>query len=244
MEHYPNGSIPSRLLDWVWEASPVLSALPKYRTSCAAILRDGGGTELLLAEHPWDGSYLVGTLLPSPDHVDVVGTGAPRTVVATTAHGAAADVCSRLLPEFEQLVLLARLHEVQEDLRWVRDAEPGTVPTVDLEAALDRFLTHVPYLIEGTRWADGKPLAVPETAALVRLEILPSGVQADAGARDGGEPGGMGEAMALWLESDEDLVDVVRATIVGPAEKTARPAIATATPPKPPTAVAAPGWAR
>lgn len=141
-------------------------------------------------------------------------------------------------------MLLARLREVQEDLHWVRDAEPGTVPTVDLDAALDRFLTHAPYLIEATRRGDGKPLAVPETGVLVRFEILLARVQADVGARDNGEPGGMDEAMALWLESGEDLVDVVRATTVGPAEEPSRPAVATATPPKPPTAVAAPGRTR
>ncbi|MFC9948218.1 hypothetical protein [Streptomyces pratensis] len=245
IEHYPDGSIPAHLLDWVWEASPVLSALSKYSTtSGAAILRDGGGTELLLTERQIDGSYLVGALLPSPDHVHVVGTGAPRTIIATTAHGAAADAHSRLLPEFEQLVFLARLREVQEDLHWVRDAEPGTVPTVDQDAALDRFLTHAPHLIEAARRGDGKPLAVPEAGVLVRVEILLARVQADAGARDNGEPRGMDEAMALWLESGEDLVDVVRATTVGPAEEPSRPAVATATPPKPPTAVAASGRTR
>lgn len=244
IEHYPDGSIPAHLLDCVWEASPVLSALSKYSTtSCAAVLRDGGGTELLLTERHWDGSYLVGALLPSPDHVHVVGTGAPRTIVATTAHGAAADTRSRLLPAFEQLVLLARLREVQEDLHWVQDAEPGTVPTGALDAALDRFLTHAPYLIEATRRDGDKPLAVSETAVLVRFEILLAGVQADAGARDGGEPGGMDEAMALWFESGKDLVDVVRAAAVGPAEPS-RPVIATATPSKPPTAPPAPGRTR
>ncbi|MER5825245.1 hypothetical protein ABT086_24035 [Streptomyces mirabilis] len=59
IEHYPDGCIPTHLLDWVWEAGPVLSPLVKYRNSGAAILRDGGGTELLLAERPWDGQYLV-----------------------------------------------------------------------------------------------------------------------------------------------------------------------------------------
>ncbi|MEK8146190.1 hypothetical protein NKH18_48120 [Streptomyces sp. M10(2022)] len=115
---------------------------------------------------------------------------------------------------------------------------------MDQDAALDRFLTHAPYLIEATRRGDGKPLAVPETGVLIPFEILLARVQADVGARDNGEPGGMNEAMALWLESGEDLVDVVRATTVGPAEEPSRPAVATATPPKPPTAVAAPGRTR
>jgi hypothetical protein len=237
IEHYPDGSIPAYLLDWVWEASPVLYARSEYHTSCAAILRDGGGTELLLTERPWGHSYLVGTLLPSPDEVDVVGA-APRTVIATTAHGAAADVRSRLLPEFEQLVHLARLREVQEELQWVRDAKPGTVPAVDLDGALDRFLTHGPYLIAATRRADSKPLVVQDTAVLVRFEILLARVQADAGGRGGHQTGGTDEAMALWLESGEDLIAVVRATTIGPAPEPSRPAAATATPPKPPAAVA------
>ncbi|MCA1274142.1 hypothetical protein LCE32_29575 [Streptomyces sp. 7G] len=243
IEHYPDGTIPAHLLDWVWEASPVLSTLSKYRTSCAAVLRDGGGTELLLTEQPWDGDYLVGTLLPSPDHVHIVGTGAPRTIIATTAHGAAADVRSRLLPEFEQLVLLARLHEVQEDLHWVRDAEPGSVDAVDLEAALERFLSHAPYLIEATRRANGKTLPAPDTAVLVRFESLLAPVQADNRTRGAGEPGDIDAAIALWLESGEDLVDVVRAS-ADLAEKPSHPAITTATPPKPPTAVAATGRTR
>jgi hypothetical protein len=238
IEHYPDGSIPAHLLDWVWEASPVLSTLVRYRTPGAAILRDGGGTELLLVERPWDGWYLIGTLLPSPDHLNVVGAG-PRTVNATTACEAAADVRSLLLPEFEQLVHLARLREVQEDLDWVRDAEPGTVDDVELDAALDRFLTHAPYLLAATRRADVKPLAVSETAVLVRFEILLAQAQADAGARDEPAPYGTDEALALWLEAGEDLLDVVRTATVGPAEGPSRPAVTAATPPKPPAAVAA-----
>ncbi|MEV3950083.1 hypothetical protein AB0K57_20865 [Streptomyces halstedii] len=243
IEHYPDGTIPAHLLDWVWEAGPALSTLSKYRTSCAAVLRDGGGTELLLTERLWDGSYLVGTLLPSPDHVHIVGTGAPRTIIATTAHGAAVDVRSRLLPEFEQLVLLARLREVQEDLQWVRDAEPGSVDAVDLEAALERFLSHAPYLIEATRRANGKTLPAPDAAVLVRFESLLAPVQGDSRTRGRGEPGDIDAAIALWLESGENLVDVVRAS-ADLAEKPSHPAIATATPPKPPTAVAATGRTR
>ncbi|MFJ9327305.1 hypothetical protein ACIRPN_17965 [Streptomyces sp. NPDC101230] len=243
IEHYPDGSIPAHLLEWVWEASAALSTLSKNRTSCAAVLRDGGGTELLLTERPWDGSYLDGTLLPSPDHVHIAGTGAPRTIIATTAHGAAADARSRLLPEFEQLVLLARLREVQEDLQWVRDAEPGSVDAVDLEAALERFLSHAPYLIEATRRANGKTLPSPDTAVLVRFESLLAPVQADSRTRGGGEPGDIDAAIALWLESGENLVDVVRAS-ADLAEKRSHPAIPTATPPKPPTAVAATGRTR
>lgn len=238
IEHYPDGTIPAQLLDWVWEAAPVLSTLTKYRLPGAAILRDGVGTELLLAERPWDGRYLIGTLLPSPDHLNVTGAG-PRTVVATTAREAAADVRSLLLPSFEQLVHLARIREVQEDLDWVHGAEPGTVDAVELEAALDRFLTHAPYLLAATRRADAKPLAASETAVLVRFEILLARAPAGAGAQAVPAPAGTDEALSLWLEAGEDLLDAVRTAAVGPAGESARPAVTTATPPKPPAAVSA-----
>ncbi|MEU8482389.1 hypothetical protein [Streptomyces sp. NPDC048641] len=239
IEHYPDGSFPTQLLDWVWEANPVLSKVAEYRTPGAAILRDGGGTELLLVERPWDGRHLIGSLLPSPDHVNIVGEAAPRTVVATTALEAVADVRSRLLPEFEQLVHLARLREVQEDLDWVRDVEPGTVGDVELDGALDRFLTHAPYLLAATRRTDAKPLAVSESAVLMRFEILLARVQTDTGTRGGPEPSAMDEALALWLEAGEDLLDVVRTATVSPAEGPSRPAGTAAALPMPPAAVAA-----
>lgn len=238
IETYPDGSIPAQLLDWVWEARPVLSTVAKYRTPGAAILRDGGGTELLLVERPWDGRYLIGTLLPSPDHLNVASFG-PHTVNATTARGAAANVRSLLLPEFEQLVHLARLREVQQDLDWVHGVEPGTVDDLELDAALDRFLTHAPYLLAATRRADVKPLAVSETAVLVRFETLLARPRADAGTRGIPVPSGTDEALALWLEAGEDLVDVVRTAAVSPAEEPSRPAVTAAAPAKPPAAVTA-----
>ncbi|MFD7862168.1 hypothetical protein [Streptomyces sp. NPDC059783] len=237
IEHYPDRAVPSHLLDWVWEASPVLSTLGTYRVPGAAILRDGAGTELLLAERSWDGRYVIGTLLPSPDHLHVIGVG-PRTVVAATAREAAADVRSRLLPEFEQLVHLSRLREVQQDLDWVRSVEPGTVDAVELDAALDRFLTHAPYLLAAIRRSGTKPLAAGGTAVLTRFETLLSRAPADAGTRSGSEADGVDEALALWLEAGEDLLDVIRTSTVSPAEEPARPAITAATPPKPPAAVA------
>lgn len=238
IEHHPDGSVPAQLLDWVWEASPVLSTLATYRIPSVAILRDGGGTELLLTERPWDGRYLIATLLPSPDHLNVVGAG-PRTVNATTVHGAAADVRSRLLPEFEHLVHLARLREIQDDLDWVHGIEPGTVDTVELDAALDRFLTHAPHLLAATRRAGVTPLAANETAVLVRFENLLARVPADADTPAVPEPSSTDEALALWLEAGEDLLDVVRTATVSPAEESSRPAVTAATPPKPPAAVAA-----
>ncbi len=239
IEHYPDGSFPETHLNWVWEASPVLSSLTQYRVPGMAVISDGGGTELLLAERPWDGRYLIGALVPSPDHLDVVGAG-PRTVIAATAHGAAADVCSRLLPEFEQLVHLARLREVQDELDWVRAAEPGTVDAVELESALDRFLTHAPHLIETTRRAGAKTLTASEAAVLVRFENLLARALADiTGNRDVSGPGAADEALALWLEAGGDLLDAVRTATVSPAEDRSRPAITAATPPKTPSAVAA-----
>ncbi|MER5443196.1 hypothetical protein [Streptomyces sp. NPDC002790] len=236
IEHYPDGTIPSHLLDWVWEASPALSTLAKYRTPGAAILRDGGGTELLLAERTWDGRYVTGTLLPSPDHLHVTGAG-PRTVVATTAREAAADIRSLLLPSFEQLVHLARLREAQEDLGWVHGKEPGTVNRGELDAALDRFLAHAPYLLAVTSQASIKPLADSESAVLVRFENLLARPQTGPGAQAGPEPGGTDEALALWLEAGEDLLDVVRSATTSPAAEPSLPGITTATPPKPPAAV-------
>ncbi|MFF1297285.1 MULTISPECIES: hypothetical protein [unclassified Streptomyces] len=248
IEHYPDGDIPTHLLDWVWEAGPVLSPLVKYRTSGAAILRDGGGTELLLAERPWDGQYLVATLLPSPDHLHVIGAG-PRTVAAPTARAVASEVRSRLLPEFEQLVNLARLREVQEDLDWLRnDVEPGTVPypyPADLDAALERFLTHAPYLIAASRCAGAKPLAEQDARVLDRFEtLLASLKQSSDDAGSGLEPGGTDEAMAVWLESGEALVAVVRSATVASSQGPSRPTVLTSTPPKPPAAAAAAGRTR
>ncbi|CAM5394393.1 hypothetical protein SALBM311S_10518 [Streptomyces alboniger] len=248
IEHYPDGKIPTHLLDWVWEAGPVLSPLVKYRNSGAAILRDGGGTELLLAERPWDGQYLVATLLPSPDHLHVIGAG-PRTVAAPTAHAVAAEVRSRLLPEFEQLVNLARLREVQEDLDWLRnDVKPGTVPypyPADLDAALERFLTHEPYLIATSRCAGAKPLAVQDAKVLDRFEtLLASLTQSSDDAGSGLEPGGTDEAMAVWLESGEALVAVVRSATVASSQGPSRPTVSTSTPPKPSAAAAATGRTR
>ncbi|MBA2950263.1 hypothetical protein [Streptomyces himalayensis] len=238
IEHYPDGSVPAQLQDWVWEASPVLSSLATYRVPGVAVLRDGGGTELLLTERPWDGRYLIAALMPSPDHLNAAGVG-PRTVVATTAHGATVDVRSRLLPEFEHLVHLARLREVQDDLDWVHGVEPGTVDAVELDAALDRFLTHAPYLLAATRRAAVKSLAASERAVLVRFENLLARDPAEADTPGAPEPISTDEALALWLEAGEDLLDVVCTATAGPAEESSRPAVTAATPPKPPTAVTA-----
>ncbi|WP_406439120.1 hypothetical protein OHB14_51450 [Streptomyces sp. NBC_01613] len=245
IEHYPNDNIPAHLMDWVWEASPVLSPLVKYRNSGAAILRDGGGTELLLAERPWDGQYLVAALLPSPDHLHVIGAG-PGTIAAPTAHAVAASVRSRLLPEFEQLVNLARLREVQEDLDWVRESvEPGTSPAMDLDAALDRFLTHAPYLIAAFRRTSAVPPTGQDAIVLDRFEtLLAARPQSGGDAGSGPEPGSTDEAMAVWLESGEALVAVVRTTTVASPAGPSRHTVSTSVPTKPPAAAAGTGRTR
>ncbi|MFC7908272.1 hypothetical protein [Streptomyces nigra] len=110
---------------------------------------------------------------------------------------------------------------------------------MELDAAVDRFLIHAPYLLAATRRAAVKPLAASETAVLVRFEILLARAQADADAQAIPAQGGTDEALALWLEAGEDLLGVVRTATVSPAEGPSRPAVTTATPPKPPAAVAA-----
>ncbi|MDT0568591.1 hypothetical protein RM704_14130 [Streptomyces sp. DSM 3412] len=133
---------------------------------------------------------MVATLLPSADHLHVIGAG-PRAVAAPTAHAVAAEVRSRLLPEFEQLVNLARLREMQEDLDWLRDdVEPGTVPypyPAPLDAALEPFVIHAPYLIPGSRRAGAKPLAAQDAKVLDRFEtLLASLTQSSDGAGSAG----------------------------------------------------------
>ncbi|MEU8784837.1 hypothetical protein [Streptomyces sp. NPDC048637] len=153
---------------------------------------------------------------------------------------------SLLLPEFEQLVHLARLQEVHEDLNWVREeVEPGTVHAADLEAALDRFLTHAPYLIAATRRADAKPLAAQDAVLLDRFEtLLTTRPQSDGDARSGLKQGSADDAMALWLELGQNLIEAVRATTIGSAKEPSRPAATASTPPKPPAAATTAGRSR
>ncbi|PZT68345.1 hypothetical protein DN402_09150 [Streptomyces sp. SW4] len=130
------------LRDYLWETGSLYTLLDTKPLGFAAILRDGGGTELLLVERPSDGSYMVGALTPSPDHLHATAP-APRSVIASDAQLAARFIQSRLLPDYERAVHLSRLHEVEQDLRWAQEAhEPGTYPTVESQAALYRFRTH------------------------------------------------------------------------------------------------------
>ncbi|MGW2858246.1 hypothetical protein [Streptomyces sp. NPDC001205] len=123
------------LRDFVWETGALHGLLETNRLGFTAILRDGGGTELLLAERPSDGSYIVGALAPSPDYVRVTAP-APRSVIASDARLATRFIQTRLLPDYERAVHLSRLAEAEEDLYWAQESEAGPYDTVDLQAAL------------------------------------------------------------------------------------------------------------
>jgi hypothetical protein len=206
IERFPQRSDQNDFASWLWDAGPLLSTLQNYRVPCAAILRDGAGTELLLVQRPWDGQYLAGALLPSPDHLNATAS-APPSVNAPTAPGLAASIGVRLLPQYERAVLLSQLEEADEDLHWVQNLEPGTGTSTDLAAALDRFQTHAPALIDILRRADHPPLTTDQVALLSRVE-------AGLGAATTGEDTNTttsGDAMAVWLGDGPQLLELVRA---------------------------------
>ncbi|AJT62521.1 hypothetical protein T261_0832 [Streptomyces lydicus] len=246
IEHYPEEQNPGALLDFLWDSGPYTANLENHRVPCAAILRDGAGTELLLLERPRDGHYLVAALLPDGDHVNVTAPG-PRSIAEPNAHFAASAVSARLLPEYERALHLSRLREVEEDLRWAHETfEPGTVGMPypqDLDAALDRFLTHAPHLIAASRRPGAKPMTPQETAVLDRFETVLDAVRSDAtGARVG--PVGEADAMSVWLSEGEDLIELVSAANPAATAESARPGVAAITPPKPPAAVGSTGLRR
>ncbi|MFF4363808.1 hypothetical protein [Streptomyces sp. NPDC001604] len=110
---------------------------------------------------------------------------------------------------------------------------------------MERFLTHAPYLITASRRVGAKPLAAQDAKVLDRFEtLLASLTQSSDDAGSGLEPGGTYEAMAVWLESDEDLITVVRSATGGSSQGPSRPTVSTSTPPKPPAAAAATGRTR
>ncbi|MBT2509202.1 hypothetical protein J7I98_25625 [Streptomyces sp. ISL-98] len=206
-----------------------------YRVPCAAILRDGAGTELLLVQRPWDGQYLAGALLPSPDHLNATAP-APGCVNATTAPGLAASIGVRLLPQYERAVLLSRLEEVDEDLHWVQNLEPGTGTGTGLDAALDRFQTHASAFIDILRRAEHPPLTAGQTALLSRVEAS----LAAATTGEDTSATAAGNAMAVWLGDGPLLIELVRAVAHPPT--TSPPAsVAIAVAPPPPTAVTSAG---
>uniref|UniRef100_UPI003A89536D hypothetical protein n=1 Tax=Streptomyces sp. T028 TaxID=3394379 RepID=UPI003A89536D len=243
IETFPSQRTPGDLLERMWTSGPLMSSLEKIRVPCAAILLDGAGTELLLVEQPGDRQYLVGALLPSPDHVNAIAPG-PRSIIAHNAHLTAGAIRNRLLPEYEQAVHLSRLREVEDDLTWVQETfEPGTVLTPyppDLDAALDRFLTHAPEFIATLRRPGGKPLTGQETAFLDRVEAdLQAAHEANSGELSftgsaAGAPLPV-DAMELWLTEGEQLIEMARDITWPPPSTAPVPTrVRTTPPPAPP----------
>lgn len=205
IERFPQKSDQDGLTSWLWNTGPLLATMTDHRVPCAAILRDGAGIELLLARRPWDGQYLAGALLPSPDHLNVTAP-APRCVTARTVSGLAAKIDARVLPEYEHAVLLTRLEEAEEDLRWVGNLAPGTGADSDLDAALDRFRMHAPPVIDFLRRTKGPSLSLGRAALVDRVE---AGL--DAAASGEGD-----DAMAVWLEDGSDLIELARIAATPP----------------------------
>ncbi|MFE5934220.1 hypothetical protein ACFQ69_02480 [Streptomyces sp. NPDC056470] len=225
IERFPQKSDQDGLTSWLWNTGPLLTTMTDYRVPCAAILRDGAGTELLLTQRPWDGQYLAGALLPSPDHLNVTAP-APRCVTARTVSGLAAKIAARLLPEYEHAVLLSRLEEAQEDLCWVGNLEPGTGADSDLDAALDRFLMHAPSVIDFLRRPKGPPLSLGQAALLDRVEAGLDAATAGEGTH----------AMAVWLDDGADLIEMARMAATPPTTGSHTNISAAAVPPTPPPA--------
>ncbi|GGT22403.1 hypothetical protein ACK389_10515 [Streptomyces antibioticus] len=222
IEQFPQKSNQDGLASWLWNTGPLLATMTDYRVPCAAILRDGAGTELLLAQRPWDGQYLAGALLPSPDHLNVTAP-APRCVAARTVADLAAKIDASLLPEYENAVLRSRLAEAEEDLRWVGNLEPGTGADSDLGAALDRFLMHAPSVIDLLRRTKGPSFSADRAALVDRVE-------ASLGAATAGE--GV-DAMAVWLEDGPDLIELARIAAARPAAGTQGDVMTPVVPPPP-----------
>ncbi|MEV7196900.1 hypothetical protein AB0N81_34630 [Streptomyces sp. NPDC093510] len=221
---------PYYLRDFVWEAGEVSDLLDRSPLGFAALLRDGGGTELLLVERPSDGAYMVGALIPSPDHVHVTAP-APRSVIASDARLAARFTQTRLLPDYKRAVLLSRLDEAERDLHWAREEhKPGTHTAADLQGALYRFRTHAIAFIATLR--DNTPLSVEQTIFLDRMEDA-----LNLDALDDPDPEALADAGAVWLVDGEELIEMARAATPAPATPPAKPK-RLATAPPPPGAVA------
>ncbi|MFH9071450.1 hypothetical protein [Streptomyces alboflavus] len=224
------------LRDYLWETGTLHGLLQTNSLGFAAILRDGGGTELLLAERPSDGSYIVAALTPSPDHVRVTGP-APRSVIASDARLAARFIQTRLLPDYERAVHLSRLDEAEEDLRWAQEHGPGTYDTVDLEAALYRFRTHATAFIATLRAST--PLSTEQAIFLDRME---DGLRLDE--LEDPDPEALADAGAVWLIDGEELIEMTRAATPPAPVTPAKPKALTAATLPPPAVVTAHGVRR
>ncbi|AZM56320.1 hypothetical protein DMA15_30110 [Streptomyces sp. WAC 01529] len=215
---------PYYLRDFVWEAGEISDLLDRSPLGFAAILRDGGGTELLLVERPSDGAYMVGALIPSPDHVHVTAP-APRSVIASDARLVARFTQTRLLPDYKRAVHLSRLDEAERDLRWARD-KPGAHDPVDLQAALYRFRAHAIAFIATLR--EDTPLSAEQT---IFLERMHNGLNLDA--LDDPDPATLADAEAVWLVDGQELIEMARAATPAPLAPPAKPKKLAAAPPPP-----------
>ncbi|MEU1073544.1 MULTISPECIES: hypothetical protein [unclassified Streptomyces] len=221
------------LREYLWATDAMNHSLDKNGPGFAAVLRDGGGTELLLIEHPSDGSYAVGALVPSPDYVRVTAP-APRSITADEAWLAAGLIQRRLLPDYERAVHLSRLDEAEHDLRWAQERESGTHDTVGLESALSRFRTHAVAFIATLR---ATPLPVEQAIFLDRIE---DGLSLQE--LDDADPEALADAKAVWLIDGKELIEMARAATPPASARRATPKSPPAATLPPPAMVAtAPG---
>ncbi|WP_420036031.1 hypothetical protein ACN2WE_30855 [Streptomyces sp. cg28] len=191
------------LRDFAWDTGALCRLLDMHHLPCAVILRDGGGTQLLLAERPSDGAYLVGALAPSPDDIRVTAQ-APRSVIASNARLTAQFIKTRLLPDYERAIYISRLDEATEDLRWAQEGEPGTYDTTQLQAALYRFRAHAIPLIATLR--DRTTLPAEQVVFLDRMEDVLLLDNLDAPG-----PEALADAQAAWFTDGEELIEMARA---------------------------------
>ncbi|MEV0446065.1 hypothetical protein AB0I84_29310 [Streptomyces spectabilis] len=197
------------LRDFLWESGVLYGLLESARLGFAAVLRDGGGTELLLVQRPSDGSYVAGAMLPSPDLLHVTGP-APRSVIASDARTMSRFIQARLLPDYERAVHLSRLHEAERDLRWAQEVhEPDEAATVEAEAALYRFRTHATAFIATLRSSQPLP-----AARAVFLDGMEDGLRLDE--LDTLDPEALTDAEAVWHADGETLIELARAATPPP----------------------------
>ncbi|WP_172381122.1 hypothetical protein [Streptomyces sp. MNP-20] len=201
------------LRDFLWESGVLYGLLESARLGFAAILRDGGGTELLLVERPSDGSYVAGAMMVSPDHLQVTGP-APRSVIASDARLMTRFIQTRLLPDYERALHLSRLHEMERDLRWAQGThEPGTYDPREVEHALYRYRSHAAAVIAMLR--DDQPLPADRSLFLERVE---DGLSLDE--QDTLDPEALANAQAVWQADGEMLLELARAATPPPITPT------------------------
>ncbi|MET9550099.1 hypothetical protein ABZY36_33050 [Streptomyces sp. NPDC006627] len=226
IEPLPEAQDPYYLRDFLWETGEISDLLDRSQLGFAAVLRDGGGTELLLVERPSDGAYMVGALIPSPDYLDATAS-APRSIIASDARLAARFTQTRLLPDYNRAVHLSRLDEAERDLRWAREEhEPGAYDAADLQAALYRFRDHAVAFIATLR--DNTTLSAEQTTF---LDHMVNGLSLHA--PDDLDPKTLADAEAVWLADGQELIEMARAATPVPVTPPAKPKSPATAPPPP-----------